>query len=124
MGNVGGGSRSRGWRIMEVTERIKKKETIVVSSTPRLTTRQTLPTPTDSDPRMAERSIIPDPVSNFKDYSKFLFDALISATKAANAIPLDELPYYKSLDRDFAKSVDACGQQILGVSNALVEHVA
>ncbi|CDS03624.1 hypothetical protein LRAMOSA01026 [Lichtheimia ramosa] len=70
---------------------------------------------------MASTSV-PDPKSQFKEYQESLFKSLVAATNAANALPSDDLGFYRSLDRQFAKDLDTCGSRLLTVANNVVQH--
>lgn len=70
---------------------------------------------------MASTSV-PDPKSQFKEYQESLFKSLVAATNAANALPSDDLGFYRSLDRQFAKDLDTCGSRLLTVANTVVQH--
>lgn len=67
---------------------------------------------------------IPNPKENFKEYQQALFKALVSATAAANQIPTEDLGFYRSLDRQFAKNLDTCGSRLLQIANSLLDHCA
>ncbi|KAI8384297.1 ribonuclease H-like domain-containing protein [Radiomyces spectabilis] len=67
---------------------------------------------------------IPDPATNFKAYQASLFKALVSATSAANALPPNDLGFYRSLDRDFAKNLDSAGSRVLDLSNRLLQQAS
>lgn len=66
----------------------------------------------------------PHPLRDFKEYQNALFTALTGATRAANAIPIADLGYYRSLDRDFAKTLDSCGDKVLKLSNSVLKHAS
>lgn len=66
----------------------------------------------------------PHPLRDFKEYQNALFTALTGATRAANAIPIADLGYYRSLDRDFAKTLDSCGDKVLKLSNIILKHAS
>lgn len=70
---------------------------------------------------MASTSV-PDPKDQFKEYQESLFKSLVAATNAANALPSDDLGFYRSLDRQFAKDLDTCGSRLLTVANNVVQH--
>ncbi|KAF7726458.1 exosome nuclease subunit [Apophysomyces ossiformis] len=67
---------------------------------------------------------IPNPAENFKEFQGSLFKALVSATTAATSLPADDLGFYRSLDRDFAKDLDQVGSRLLRLSNQLLQHCA
>lgn len=69
-------------------------------------------------------SEIPDPVTDFKGFQSSLFKSLVAATSAANAIKVEEVGFYRSLDRDFAKDLDQAGLSALATGNELMEHCA
>lgn len=66
----------------------------------------------------------PDPVKDFKGFQASLFKALVAATAAANSIPVEEVGFYRSLDRDFAKDLDHAGSSSLAIGNALLQQCA
>ncbi|KAI9496799.1 ribonuclease H-like domain-containing protein [Zychaea mexicana] len=65
---------------------------------------------------------IPDPKRQFKEFQQSFFKALVSATAASNAIPVNDVGYLRSLDRQFAKDLDTCGSRLLKTSNQLLQH--
>ncbi|KAG0182777.1 exosome nuclease subunit [Apophysomyces sp. BC1021] len=67
---------------------------------------------------------IPNPAEQFKEFQGSLFKALVSATTAATGLPSDDLGFYRSLDRDFAKDLDQVGSRLLRLSNQLLQHCA
>ncbi|KAI8085942.1 ribonuclease H-like domain-containing protein [Gilbertella persicaria] len=67
---------------------------------------------------------IPDPLKDFKDFQSSLFKSLVSATAAANSISVEEVGFYRSLDRQFAKDLDHAGSSSLSMGNALLQHSA
>jgi hypothetical protein len=66
----------------------------------------------------------PHPLRDFKEYQNALFAALTGATRAANAIPISDLGYYRSLDRDFAKTLDSCSEKVLKLSNNMLKYAS
>lgn len=66
----------------------------------------------------------PDPVKDFKGFQASLFKSLVAATAAANSIPIEEVGFYRSLDRDFAKDLDHAGSSSLAIGNALLQQCA
>ncbi|GAB5585904.1 exosome nuclease subunit [Umbelopsis nana] len=66
----------------------------------------------------------PHPLRDFKEYQNALFTALTGATRAANAIPIADLGYYRSLDRDFAKTLDSCSEKVLKLSNNMLRYAS
>ncbi|KAG2173280.1 hypothetical protein INT43_004654 [Umbelopsis isabellina] len=66
----------------------------------------------------------PHPLRDFKEYQNALFAALTGATRAANAIPISDLGYYRSLDRDFAKTLDSCSEKVLKLSNSMLKYAS
>lgn len=66
----------------------------------------------------------PDPVKDFKGFQESLFKSLIAATAAANSIPVEEVGFYRSLDRDFAKDLDHAGSSALAIGNSLLQQCA
>ncbi|KAI9486461.1 MAG: ribonuclease H-like domain-containing protein [Benjaminiella poitrasii] len=67
---------------------------------------------------------IPDPVQDFKAFQSSLFKSLVSATAAANSIPTEEVGFFRSLDRGFAKDLDQAGSNTLSIGNALLQQCA
>jgi exosome complex exonuclease RRP6 len=67
---------------------------------------------------------IPDAIKDFKGFRTSLFASLKSATVAANSIPVEEVGFYRSLDRDFAKDLDHAGSSALTIGNALLQQCA
>ncbi|KAI8369915.1 ribonuclease H-like domain-containing protein [Choanephora cucurbitarum] len=67
---------------------------------------------------------IPDPVKDFKSFQTSLFKSLVSATAAANSISVEEIGFYRSLDRQFAKDLDLAGSSTLSLGNSLLQHGA
>ncbi|KAI8373901.1 ribonuclease H-like domain-containing protein [Blakeslea trispora] len=67
---------------------------------------------------------IPDPVKNFKAFQTSLFKSLVSATAAANSIVVEEIGFFRSLDRQFAKDLDLAGSSALSLSNSLLQRSA
>ncbi|KAI9359381.1 ribonuclease H-like domain-containing protein [Pilaira anomala] len=66
----------------------------------------------------------PNPVKDFKGFQNSLFKALVAATAAANSIPVEEVGFYRSLDRDFAKDLDHAGSSALAIGNSLLQQCA
>ncbi|KAI9253624.1 ribonuclease H-like domain-containing protein [Sporodiniella umbellata] len=67
---------------------------------------------------------IPDPLTDFKAYQTSLFKSLVSATAAVNAIPVEEIGYFRSLDRSFAKDLDLASENTLQVGNELLQKLS
>lgn len=67
---------------------------------------------------------IPDPVVDFKGFQSSLFKSLVAATAAANSIPVEEVGFYRSLDRTFAKDLDQAGSSALNIGNTLLQQCA
>ncbi|CAO3653430.1 unnamed protein product [Mucor hiemalis] len=67
---------------------------------------------------------VPDPISNFQGFQTSLFKSLVAATAAANSIPVEEVGFFRSLDRTFAKDLDHAGSSALSMGNALLQHCA
>ncbi|KAI9254611.1 ribonuclease H-like domain-containing protein [Phascolomyces articulosus] len=65
---------------------------------------------------------IPDPKGQFKEYQQSLFNALVSATKASSAIPVKDVGFLRSLDRQFAKDLDTSGSRLLKATNQLLQQ--
>jgi exosome complex exonuclease RRP6 len=68
--------------------------------------------------------VIPDPVKDFQNFQSSLFKSLVAATAAANSIPVQEVGFFRSLDRQFAKDLDLAGSSSLSVGNSLLELCA
>jgi hypothetical protein len=66
----------------------------------------------------------PHPLRDFKEYQNALFTALTGATRAANAIPIADLGYFRSLDRGFAKTLDSCSEKVLNLSNNMLKYAS
>lgn len=66
----------------------------------------------------------PHPLHDFKEYQNALFTALTGATRAANAIPIADLGYFRSLDRGFAKTLDSCSEKVLKLSNNMLKYAS
>lgn len=66
----------------------------------------------------------PHPLRDFKEYQNALFTALTGATRAANAIPIADLGYFRSLDRGFAKTLDSCSEKVLKLSNSMLKYAS
>ncbi|KAI8097670.1 ribonuclease H-like domain-containing protein [Halteromyces radiatus] len=69
-------------------------------------------------------SDIPDPITDFQNYQASLFKAITSATNAANCIPVEDLGFFRSLDRHFARDLDQSGEALLNLGNKLTAHCA
>ncbi|KAI7906905.1 ribonuclease H-like domain-containing protein [Cokeromyces recurvatus] len=67
---------------------------------------------------------IPDPVQDFKAFQSSLFKSLVSATAAVNSIPVEEVGFFRSLDRGFAKDLEQAGSNSLSIGNALLQQCA
>ncbi|KAI8979910.1 ribonuclease H-like domain-containing protein [Pilobolus umbonatus] len=65
-----------------------------------------------------------DPAADFKGYQNALFKSLVSATAAINSIPVDEIGFYRSLDRQFAKVLDQTASICLSTANNLLHRCA
>ncbi|OBZ71400.1 Exosome complex exonuclease rrp6 [Grifola frondosa] len=55
----------------------------------------------------------------FDDYNTQLQGAALKATRYAATLPFD-IPFHRSIDRDFAREVDACSSQVLSLTNKLL----
>lgn len=67
---------------------------------------------------------IPDPIKDFKSFQSSLFKSLVAATAAANSIPVEEVGFFRSLDRQFAKDLDHAGSSSLSIGNSLLQLCA
>jgi exosome complex exonuclease RRP6 len=67
---------------------------------------------------------IPDPVKDFQNFQSSLFKSLMAATAAANSIPVEEVGFFRSLDRQFAKDLDHAGSSSLAIGNSLLQLCA
>ena len=65
-----------------------------------------------------------DPVEDFKGYQKAVFKSLVSATAAINAIPVNVIGFYRSLDKQFAKILDQTASVSLINANTLLQRCA
>lgn len=74
--------------------------------------------------QMSPSPSIPDPRQDYKGYQQSLFKALVSATAASNAISTEDIGFYRSLDRQFAKDLDICGSKVLQIANRIAKHAA
>lgn len=67
---------------------------------------------------------VPDPINDFQGFQTSLFKSLVAATAAANSIPVEEVGFFRSLDRTFAKDLDHAGSSALSIGNTLLQHCA
>lgn len=67
---------------------------------------------------------IPDPLVDFKGYQASLFKTLVSATAAVNSIQVEDIGYFRSLDRSFAKDLDQASLSTLNLGNNLLQKLA
>ncbi|KAG0200226.1 exosome nuclease subunit [Mortierella sp. GBA30] len=65
---------------------------------------------------MATNNIIAD----FEAWQSALFSTLVKATKAANAIPANDVAFYRTLDRTFAANMDDASNATLELCNNLL----
>lgn len=67
---------------------------------------------------------VPSPFTEFAEYQAFLQKTIISAAKHATSLPpKTDLAFQRTLDRQFAKDLDACSARILGFTNRLLNLV-
>ncbi|KAF9581222.1 exosome nuclease subunit [Lunasporangiospora selenospora] len=59
-------------------------------------------------------------LSDFEGWQKSLFSTLVRASKAANAIPADDVSFYRSLDQSFAANMDDVASASLDMCNGLL----
>ncbi|OAD69496.1 hypothetical protein PHYBLDRAFT_96888, partial [Phycomyces blakesleeanus NRRL 1555(-)] len=50
-----------------------------------------------------------------------LFKALVSAASASNALPIEDMGFYRTLDKEFSKGIDHVGSRLLSISNNLLQ---
>ena len=56
---------------------------------------------------------------SFEDYNLKLQTSILNPTKHAFALPTD-LQFHKSIDRDFAREIEACSTKVLSITNKLL----
>ncbi|KAF9199678.1 exosome nuclease subunit [Haplosporangium sp. Z 27] len=61
-------------------------------------------------------------VANFEEWQKALFSTLVKATKAANAIPVNDVSFYRTLDRSFAENMDDVSTTSIDLCNGLMQQ--
>jgi exosome complex exonuclease RRP6 len=64
----------------------------------------------------------PDPSQDFEGYQASLFKSLLAATGAVNAIPVDDVGFFRSLDAQFQKDITAAGTSSLSIANTLLQQ--
>jgi len=56
---------------------------------------------------------------SFEDYNLKLQTSILNPTKHAFALPTD-IQFHKSIDRDFAREIEACSTKVLSITNKLL----
>jgi exosome complex exonuclease RRP6 len=62
-------------------------------------------------------------LADFDNYNTQLQTAALKATRNAAVLPVD-LGFYRSMDRELAKEVDACSSRVLSLANRLLDLVS
>ncbi|KAG0276068.1 exosome nuclease subunit [Linnemannia exigua] len=63
-----------------------------------------------------------DIIADFEAWQTKLFQTLVKATKAANAIPAGDVSFYKTLDRDFAANMKDASASTLDMCNGILRQ--
>lgn len=63
-----------------------------------------------------------DIIADFEAWQTKLFQTLVKATKAANAIPAGDVSFYKTLDRDFANNMKEASASTLDMCNGILRQ--
>ncbi|KAF9121536.1 exosome nuclease subunit [Mortierella sp. 14UC] len=63
-----------------------------------------------------------DIIADFETWQTKLFQTLVKATKAANAIPAGDVSFYKTLDRDFAANMKDASASTLDMCNGILRQ--
>ncbi|KAF9930774.1 exosome nuclease subunit [Linnemannia zychae] len=63
-------------------------------------------------------------IADFDAWQTKLFQTLVKATKAANAIPAGDVSFYKTLDRDFADNMKTASTMTLDMCNGLLRQAS
>ncbi|KAG0041988.1 exosome nuclease subunit [Gryganskiella cystojenkinii] len=63
-------------------------------------------------------------LNDFEAWQNTLFQTLVKATKAANAIPANDVSFYRTLDRDFASKMEEASVSTLHLCNGLLRQAS
>ncbi|KAG0207040.1 exosome nuclease subunit [Mortierella sp. NVP41] len=63
-----------------------------------------------------------DIIADFEAWQTKLFQTLVKATKAANAIPAGDVSFYKTLDREFAANMEETSNSTLEMCNGILRQ--
>ena len=72
------------------------------------------------DEAESSKSVVTPPSDSFDAYLSELQAAALNSTKLAVVLPAD-IAFHRSVDKDFARSIEACSEQTLKLANRILE---